>query len=96
VQGPEGALTRHRAVIGLGSERRIVYYWFQQRGRVITSEYLVKWYLLWDSIGRNRTDGALVRVTVPVPAGGSLETAERDLVEFTAQLVPRLPRYIPE
>src|SRR5438034_8174067 len=40
--------------------RSLVYYWFQQRGRDMTNEYLVKWYLFWDSLTRSRSDGAMV------------------------------------
>ncbi len=50
----------NRAIIEQGDQRRLVYYWFQERGRNLTSEYKVKWYLLWDSATRQRTDGALV------------------------------------
>jgi exosortase D (VPLPA-CTERM-specific) len=33
----------NRSVMELGNQRQLVYYWFQQRGRVITNEYMVKW-----------------------------------------------------
>jgi EpsI family protein len=72
-----------------------VYYWFQQRGRVVTNEYLVKWYLLVDSIRRHRTDGALVRLIVPVPPAMSLEEADRELQSFITAIEPRLERYLP-
>lgn len=51
----------------LGDERMLVYYWFMQRGRYLTNEYLVKWYIFWGSITQQRTDGALVRLVMPVP-----------------------------
>ena len=56
----------NRALIQYGNQRQLVYYWFQQRGRVVTSEYLVKWYLLVDAVLHHRTDGALVRLIVPL------------------------------
>jgi EpsI family protein len=59
----------NRTVIALGESRQLVYYWFQQRGRVLTNEYLVKWYLFWDSLTRNRSDGSLVRLIVSLPEG---------------------------
>ena len=40
----------NRAVIQKGDSRQLVYYWFQQRGRTITNEYLEKWYLFYDAI----------------------------------------------
>jgi exosortase D (VPLPA-CTERM-specific) len=85
----------NRTVIELGNQRQLVYYWFQQRGRVITNEFAVKWYLFWDAVTRHRTDGALVRIITPVPLGGNEADADRQLSEFAARIVPSLPRFIP-
>jgi exosortase D (VPLPA-CTERM-specific) len=88
-------LVVNRALIRSGEQQELVYYWFQQRGRVITSEYLVKWYLMIDALERNRTDGALVRLIVPVPAGASVADAERELRAFASSVAPQLPAYVP-
>lgn len=89
-------LRANRVQIELGPQKQLVYYWFQQRGRVITNEYLVKWWLFWDSLTRQRTDGALVRLVTPVLHGESTEEAERRLVQFAATAAPKLDRYIPD
>lgn len=88
-------LRANRVQIELGSRKQLVYYWFQQRGRVITNEYLVKWYLFVDSLTRQRTDGALVRLVTSLEVGEPVEQADRRLVEFASQVAPRLERYIP-
>jgi hypothetical protein len=62
---------------------------------VITNEYLVKWYLLIDSLTRHRTDGALVRVIVPIPLGTSETDADRAIQAFIALIAPQLQRYVP-
>jgi len=49
-----------------GSSVALTYYWYQGRGRVVASEYAVKWNLLRDAALSRRTEGALVRVMVPV------------------------------
>lgn len=85
----------NRALIALGDRRQLVYYWFQQRGRVLTNEYLVKWYLFWDSLTRSRSDGALVRLVVPIPEGAVEEQADRQLAEFAAEVAPVLDEYLP-
>ena len=69
----------NRALIKMGDAAQLVYYWFQQRGRVMTNEYLVKWYLFQDALLRGRTDGALVRLTTFVPPGGDLGAADARL-----------------
>jgi exosortase D (VPLPA-CTERM-specific) len=86
----------NRAVIQQGDQRQLVYYWFKQRDRNITSEYMVKWYLLMDSMTRNRSDGALVRLVTPLPRGESVEQADARLAKFSGQILPLLTRYVPD
>jgi len=88
-------LRANRVLIQYGDQRQLVYYWFQQRGRVFTSELMVKWYLLVDALRRHRTDGALVRLIVPLPPGGSAGAADRELQAFARVVVPKLGRFIP-
>jgi exosortase D (VPLPA-CTERM-specific) len=85
----------NRALITLGDRRELVYYWFQQRGRVITNEFAVKWYLFWDALTRHRTDGALVRLIAPVPPGSDRAVADHELTDMVARIAPTLPRYVP-
>jgi exosortase D (VPLPA-CTERM-specific) len=90
------ALRVNRVLIQLGTQRELVYYWFQQRGRVLTNEYIVKWYLLWDALSRNRTDGALVRLVVALPPSGTVVAADQQLTQFAAAVAPTLTPYIPD
>jgi EpsI family protein len=85
----------NRVVIERGDLKQVVYYWFDQRGRVLTNEYLVKWYIFWDSLTRNRTDGAMLRLTTPVLAGQTEADADRALEDFARAVVPALRPYIP-
>jgi exosortase D (VPLPA-CTERM-specific) len=86
----------NRTLIALGDQRQLVYYWFEQRGRVITNEFVVKWYLFWDAVTRHRTDGALVRLITPLPPNGSVAAADRRLVDVAGRAAPLLTRYIPD
>jgi exosortase D (VPLPA-CTERM-specific) len=89
------ALSVNRALIEMDDQKQLVYYWFQQRGRVINNEYLVKWYLFWDALTRNRTDGALVRITSPVPVGEDVEQVDQRMKRFAQSVNPLLNDYIP-
>lgn len=89
------AMQVNRALIESGDEKLLVYYWFQQRGRIITNEYAVKGYLLWDSINYQRSDGALVRLITPISPQQGVAEADAVLTRFTATLLPELSRYIP-
>ncbi len=95
--GPGGAaLAVNRTVIARGTDRQLVYYWFQQRGRRMTNEYVVKWMIFWDALGRSRTDGALVRLVTPVAAGENLARAEARLQDFLRAAAGRLDAFIPD
>jgi exosortase D (VPLPA-CTERM-specific) len=97
VRSNGAALPVNRAVIAQGGDRQLVFYWFVQRGRVLTSEYLVKWYIFWDGLRMNRTDGALVRlVTMVDPSDGTMEGADRRLREFVQALDPKLDYFLPQ
>lgn len=53
----------NRYVIQNGDgDRALVYYWYQGRGRIEASEYMVKWHLLRDAVVDRRSDEALVRL----------------------------------
>jgi len=94
--GPDGGPLRvNRAEIALGEDRQLVYYWFAQRGRNLTSEYLVKWYIFQDGLTMNRTDGALVRVTTPIAGEEELADGDARLEAFIRDIDPKLAYYLP-
>src|SRR5262245_38949778 len=96
IEAGPGRISVNRVVIERGDVKQVVYYWFEQRGRRLTSEYLVKWYIFWDALTRNRTDGALVRLTMPVANGLDEADADRAIARFAAQAIPQLARYVPD
>ena len=71
------------------------YYWFPQRGRILTNLYQLKIYTFWDSLTKQRTDGALVRVITPVMQNEKLSDAETRLQGFVKETLPILDEYIP-
>ncbi len=73
--------------------RMVVYYWYLQRGRWFTSEYLNKLYMGLDGLRRRRTDGALIRLITP--ATPNVAEARKRLDAFALQLAPVLPAFIP-
>jgi exosortase D (VPLPA-CTERM-specific) len=85
----------NRTLIELGNQRQLVYYWFQQRGRVIDNEFAVKWYLFWDALTKHRTDGGLVRLITPMATTSSEEEADRRLTDLASRVVTDLTRFVP-
>jgi EpsI family protein len=88
------AFEANRYVIRHGSERQLMIYWYQGRGRAVASEYTDKLYTVLDSIRLRRSDGAMVRVLVPF-RGSERETQEA-AAQFAAQVAPNLPAYVPD
>lgn len=91
-----GRLLRvNRTLIEMGDQRQLVYYWFQQRGRVITNEFAVKWYLFWDALTAHRTDGAMVRIITPLTASTPVADADRRVTDVISIMAPQLTRFVP-
>lgn len=86
----------NRLVIQKSGQKQIVYYWFKQRDRWLTSEYAVKWFLFWDALTRHRSDGALVRLVSPVAGGETEASADGRLQAAVALVIPELSRYVPD
>lgn len=83
----------NRYIIQKGDDRELLIYWYQGRGRKVASEYWGKIYTVIDSIRLRRSDGAMVRVMVPV--GRSEAEALRYASDFAAQVTPVLPAFVP-
>jgi len=81
-------------VIEKGLDRQLVLYWYQSHGKIIASEYAGKWNMVVDAIRLNRTDSALVRLSIPI--GKDARAARADAVGFGEMLVPELNRAIPQ
>lgn len=89
------SMTVNRAFMQKGTVKELTYYWFPQRGRVLTNAWQLKLYTFWDALTRQRTDGALVRIITPVYPNERIESAEERLQAFTRQIVPVLDGYLP-
>jgi EpsI family protein len=83
----------NRYIIQNGDDRELLIYWYQGRGRKLASEYWGKIYTVIDSIRLRRSDGAMVRVMMPV--GKSEEQALHDASDLAAQVAPVLPAFVP-
>ena len=91
---PDGSsFVANKYVIQNGDYKSMMIYWYQGRGRNVPSEYWGKIYTVFDSVRLRRSDGAMVRVTVPI--GNSEAAAEQTAVEFAATASTVLPEFVP-
>ncbi|RZB33777.1 MAG: hypothetical protein SRB2_03707 [Desulfobacteraceae bacterium Eth-SRB2] len=95
VPGNNGTMEVNRAVMQLGRNKQITYYWFPVRGRILYNAYQLKIYNFWDALIQQRTDGALVRLITNVYQDETLEDAEKRLQNFVRNVAPVLGKYLP-
>jgi EpsI family protein len=84
-----------RAFIEKNGARELTYYWFPQRGRVLTNMFELKAFAFYDALSKRRTDGALVRLITPVYPSERPQDAEARLQGFTRRVVPVLDAFLP-
>jgi EpsI family protein len=91
---PDGSqFAANKYVIENGSQRSLMLYWYQGRGRQVASEYWGKVYTVIDSVRLRRSDGAMVRVTIPL--GDSEDVALKSALDLSAKAVAALPEFVP-
>jgi len=91
---PDGTtFVANKYVIQNGDYRSLMLYWYQGRGRNVASEYWGKVYTVLDSVRLRRSDGAMVRVTVPIRQ--SEAAAEQAAIEFASAASTVLPDFVP-
>lgn len=84
-------------IVSKDGAKMMTLYWYQGRGRTVASEYWGKIYTVSDAVTRQRTDGALVRVMLPIDdSAGGEQAALKAGLDFVSHLLPELSRYIPD
>jgi EpsI family protein len=91
---PDGTtFVANKYVIQNGDYKSLMVYWYQGRGRSVANEYWGKVYTVLDSVRLRRSNGAMVRVTVPI--GGSESVAEQAAIEFANAASQVMPQFVP-
>ncbi|MES2523921.1 MAG: exosortase C-terminal domain/associated protein EpsI [Gemmatimonadota bacterium] len=102
---PGSAGTMNRVLLVNRGTRALVYYWYQGRGRIESSEYQVKWDLLRDAAQYGRTEEALVRIVVPVaappkgmmptPTDAFVKAADEMALKVAKETAPMVAKVLP-
>jgi EpsI family protein len=94
----------NRYMLKNGPTQALVLYWYQGRGRIVASEYAVKWNLLRDAALKGHTEEALVRIVVFIPRTGVADQPALDRAfadadklgrEVGSQLLTDVARVLP-
>jgi EpsI family protein len=70
-----------------GENRRLMFYWYQSKDRIIASEYLGKILLVKDTLLTGRTAASIVRITIRDAPG-----AEAEGIAFASDLIRQVQR----
>ncbi|MEM8770234.1 MAG: VPLPA-CTERM-specific exosortase XrtD [Pseudomonadota bacterium] len=88
--------TFNRLVIENRNQRQLVYYWYDQRGRMVANEFTMKFLLMFDAVVKKRSDGALVRLMTPVRDSEPIAAADARLKAMMADMEAFMPEYVPD
>ncbi|HKE58529.1 MAG TPA: EpsI family protein [Pyrinomonadaceae bacterium] len=92
---PDGkSFAANKYVIQNGDTKSLMIYWYQGRGRTVASEYWGKIYTVIDSVRLRRSDGAMVRVTVPILR--SEATAQQSAIDLATNATKTLSEFVPD
>ena len=81
-------------IIRHGAQQQLVLYWFQNRGRIIASEYWEKVYLIFDALTKQRRDGTFVRI-ITSTSKESFDKDQLETVAFAEIVMAELEGYLP-
>jgi EpsI family protein len=87
-------LTVNRMVIQKDEQRELLFYWYRAQGASVASELDAKLHMMKNAVVRNRTDGAMIRVSSPIY--GSVAATSAHLTAFLQALQPVLSEYLPD
>jgi EpsI family protein len=80
-------------IVQKGAMRDLVLYWYQSHGRIISSEYWAKFWLVADGVRHRSTDGALIRIWTTAADGE--ERARARASEFARVVYPNVSEFLP-
>ncbi len=83
-----------RVVIARGRMRQLVYFWYHSRGRVIANDLDRIRYMFIDRATRGRTDGSLMRFSIPIERG-DVASAEAAFDRFASLMLNEVEPFLP-
>jgi exosortase D (VPLPA-CTERM-specific) len=86
--------TANKFLIENGTKREIMIYWYLGRGRSNASEYTDKFFTIIDSVTKQRSDGAMVRILIP--AGNDENFATQSALDLSSRIADNLSDFVPE
>jgi EpsI family protein len=89
-----GRITFVESLYQKNDSKEVFVYWYRIKDTYITNEYILKLYMVLNSLKYRRNDAAFIRLSAPVT--GSVEDAVYTVEEFMRDFLPVLKDYLPE
>lgn len=89
-----GDLNLVQAIYQKGETKEVFYYWYQMKNQYITNEYVLKLYMIINSLRYRRNDAAFIRLSSTV--SGDMEDTIQSIDDFMIAFLPLLKDYLPE
>ncbi len=89
-----GTMSFVEAVYQKGHEKELFIYWYKMKNAYITNEYVLKLYMIFNSLKYGRNDAAFIRISRNIIGNrnNSIESAR----DFMKDFLPLLGEYLPE
>ncbi len=95
VATPDGRSVELRVLVRRdGVRHRLMIFWYDLGGRVVSDPYAVKALTVWNAIRGQGTNGAVIVLTADVTATSDIERLSARTVAFARDLLPILHRYL--
>ena len=88
-------LAINRLLIASDRRKELMFYWYETRGGVITSEYGLKLDLMRNAVMLLPTDAAICRLTMPLDSDGDFNQATDRAVTYLRQIYPSIQTALP-
>ncbi|MGD8922304.1 MAG: EpsI family protein [Candidatus Zixiibacteriota bacterium] len=85
----------NRLVIDDRNKKQLMIYWFETRGGAIRNEFGLKFDLMRNSLLFRPTDAAIVRLTIPLKRGDSMESATKRAIKYFDEFYPSIEASLP-
>lgn len=95
IPGREVPVEANRYIVARGDAKSLVLYWYQTHRRTVASEYSAKVFTVVDAIRYNRSDTAVVKVTIPIREGVDNEKATEIASQFVRSFFDKLLPFFP-
>jgi len=93
--GSDAPFPANRALIQKGTQRQLVYFWYDTAGTPNASSFVATARMTWNRVMMGRADGALVRLVTPIGANEAEAEAEARLQAMVRPTLGVLPRFVP-